>query len=176
MVLLFVVIWFLVDSFSTGYQHFFHFSTRDHDLKLLSQDNSKPWTSKPFTKNNSVNNNKSKSVSRSHPRGQRRGNDPWWMREDEEGNPRMLPPYTPWWSDKVEIVDEKWKVNDLKREALRRGLSHLSKVNKTQLINEINRQTSLYDLSDSNMKTPTFRAHSLESLPPCYPQSYSAVK
>ena len=27
----------------------------------------------------------------------RRRNEPWWMRDEERNNPRILPPYEPWW-------------------------------------------------------------------------------
>jgi hypothetical protein len=51
----------------------------------------------------------------------KRRNDPWWMREEESNNPRILPAYKPWWVTDNVIVDDSWKVADLRAEAAKRG-------------------------------------------------------
>lgn len=51
----------------------------------------------------------------------KRRNDPWWMREEESNNPRILPAYKPWWVTDNVIVDDTWKVADLRLEATKRG-------------------------------------------------------
>ena len=51
----------------------------------------------------------------------KRRNDPWWMREEESNNPRILPAYKPWWVTDNVIVDDTWKVAELRVEAAKRG-------------------------------------------------------
>ena len=51
----------------------------------------------------------------------KRRNDPWWMREEESNNPRILPAYKPWWVTDNIVVDDTWKVADLRVEATKRG-------------------------------------------------------
>lgn len=51
----------------------------------------------------------------------KRRNDPWWMREEESNNPRILPAYKPWWVSDNTVVDDTWKVADLRAEATKRG-------------------------------------------------------
>jgi hypothetical protein len=130
-----------------------------------------PAVKKEFTKNNSANERrgssagtkewKSGEVFKSRPRG--RKNDPWWMREEEKGNPRILPAYQPWWFPSGEEatapaadgvvttgnvwVDDSWKLVDLKNEALRRGLKPAAK--KDLLIAQLLESSRLHDLSDS---------------------------
>ena len=53
----------------------------------------------------------------------KRRNDPWWMREEESNNPRILPAYKPWWVTENVIVDDTWKVAELRAEATKRGKS-----------------------------------------------------
>lgn len=151
-------------------------TARSTGLKQSASDhgsNTKAWKSKPaFTKNNSVhkdggNTGKAGSSDR---RGMRRGNDPWWMREDEETNPRMLPAYKPWWAGDVTLMTEKLKLPELKEEASRRNIDMTGK--RSELIERINAVALIYDLSDRNMKKPTFTDNSSVAFPKCYPQSY----
>jgi hypothetical protein len=66
----------------------------------------------------------------------KRRNDPWWMREEESNNPRILPAYKPWWVTDNVIVDDSWKVADLRVEAAKRGkfIFLTKQVHLTQLI------------------------------------------
>ena len=43
------------------------------------------------------------------------------MREEESNNPRILPAYKPWWVSDNTVVDDTWKVADLRIEATKRG-------------------------------------------------------
>ena len=56
-------------------------------------------------------------------RGGRRRSDPWWMREEEGNNPRILEPYQPWWlrNGGIHIDQSSLKVADLREELLLRG-------------------------------------------------------
>jgi hypothetical protein len=109
----------------------------------------------------------SKSVNR------RRRNDPWWMSEAESKNPRILPPYKPWWmeSQSTVAVDETWKLVDLKAEAMRRGWSD-TRGNKLQLIDGLNKQLQLYSLHDDNFMQASVIQSSQKEMNSCYPEVY----
>jgi len=100
-----------------------------------------------------------------------RRNDPWWMREEEKTNPRVLPIYKPWWLDNC-IVDESWKVPELRKEANRRGMSQASTMKKAELIEALQKSSMEYDLSDKNFRSPEFRQRNSSQLPACYPEVY----
>lgn len=80
----------------------------------------------------------------------RRRNDPWWMRDEEKSNPRVLPPYKPWWTLPGSFVDETMKVAELKEECEKLGLS--TKGKKDELIQLLRDTKALYDLSDANFR------------------------
>ena len=84
----------------------------------------------------------------------RRRNDPWWMREEEKTNPRVLPPYKPWWAVPEDIapvsVIETMKVAELKVECEKLGVS--SKGKKDELLQLLRETKALYDLSDANFR------------------------
>ena len=84
----------------------------------------------------------------------RRRNDPWWMREEEKTNPRVLPPYKPWWAVSDEItpvsVIETMKVAELKEECEKLGLTPKGK--KDELLHLLRETKALYDLSDANFR------------------------
>ena len=173
-----------------------------------------------FTKNNSANENRDRgdrgnnrewnsgaAFSKSPQR--KRRNDPWWMREEESNNPRILPPYSPWWLSRNQItpskerevlkgrinsasdsgsyevaeeivvsggpdgnvfVDDSWKVQELKDEALRRGLKPASK--KDLLIAQLIESSQLHDLSDAGFVAAEFTPHSFDKNQPCFPHMY----
>jgi hypothetical protein len=119
----------------------------------------------------------------------RRRNDPWWMREEESNNPRILPIYQPWWFNVSYVgshnflgdenfgnilVNETWKVADLKAEALRRGLNPASK--KDLLIRQLQESSRLKDLSDegftSGKLVSSNSVTSDELFNKCYPNYY----
>jgi SAP domain len=145
-----------------------------------SRSCSKIWSSRPPQRNSDgpVNNNDQQGGERDWKSGRifnkkpqsngRRRNDPWWMREEEMNNPRVLPVYKPWWVESV-MVDDSWKVADLREEAIRRGLP--SKGKKDELITILRESSELYDLSDSGFRAPNFIK--LEGQrPTCYPEVY----
>lgn len=101
---------------------------------------------------------------------EKKTNDPWWMRSDEENNPFMLPRYRPWWMVNF-YVDNSWTLPKLKAEAARRALD--SKGKKDELIASINLVAKLYDLSDDNFTEPEFIETDSSRLPSCYPEVYS---
>ena len=69
------------------------------------------------------------------PQRRNRNNDPWWMRDEESNNPRILPKYKPWWFDlNLQNVDDSWKVPDLKIEAERRCIEGYKSMKKAELI------------------------------------------
>jgi hypothetical protein len=107
--------------------------------------------------------------------GRSRRNDPWWMREDEKTNPRVLPVYKPWWLEKVP-VDDSWKVADLRKEAERRGMESAAGMKKAEILSALQSSTAAYDLSDSGFRAPTFRAHTPGELPSCWPDVYEGGK
>ena len=101
-----------------------------------------------------------------------RRNDPWWMREEEKTNPRILPIYKPWWLDNV-LVDDTWKVADLKKEAARRGLEgETSGLKKPELVAALRKSSMDFDLSDKGFRDPVFRKAEPSALPTCYPEIY----
>jgi hypothetical protein len=102
-------------------------------------------------------------------RPQRRRNDPWWMRDEEENNPRILPRYQPWWIGKVVDVDDSWKLPELKEEAKRRGLS--AKGKKSELIAAINESSAILSMGDDGMVEGTFVDCKATNLS-CYPVNY----
>ena len=76
------------------------------------------------------------------------------MREEEKTNPRVLPPYKPWWAVPEEIapvsVIETMKVAELKLECEKLGVS--SKGKKDELLQLLRETKALYDLSDANFR------------------------
>jgi len=106
----------------------------------------------------------------------RRRNDPWWMREEEKTNPRVLPPYKPWWALPEEnapiSVTETMKVAELKEECEKLGVS--SKGKKDELLQLLRETKALYDLSDANFRQPTFVQCGTQR-PSCYPEVYEEV-
>ena len=76
------------------------------------------------------------------------------MREEEKTNPRVLPPYKPWWAVSEEItpvsVIETMKVAELKVECEKLGVS--SKGKKDELLQLLRETKALYDLSDANFR------------------------
>ena len=100
-----------------------------------------------------------------------RRNDPWWMREEEKTNPRVLPIYKPWWLDNI-FVDDSWKVADLRKEAARRGMTGTSAMKKDELVQVLRESSEAYDLSNKAFKPPVFIKAKVEELPSCYPEVY----
>lgn len=97
----------------------------------------------------------------------------WWMRDDEESNPRMLPKYHKWWVDKNSLVNDTWDIKDLMKEANRRNISYDKKtISKNELIDSINKTTRLYDLSNDNFTGPIYIPKDMNKLPSCYPEVY----
>eukprot|EP01041_Mallomonas_annulata_P003065 gene3065-6008_t len=103
-----------------------------------------------------------------------RGNEPWWMRDEEKNNPRVLPEYKPWWSAENPIVDSKLKLDELRHEAARRGLP--TKGKKDELIHAIEISNRIYDLSDAGFISPSYTFNDIENAntPSCYPDSYES--
>jgi len=143
---------------------------------------------KEFTKNNAGNERRGEREWRSgevfSQRPRQRKNDPWWMREDEMNNPRILPPYQPWWLEATParpdaenpasgniLVNNSWKLIDLKAEAQRRGLRPETK--KELLIAQLLESSRLHDLSDAGFVTVrVIRSSSISSSLPCFPEAY----
>jgi len=92
------------------------------------------------------------------------------MREEEKTNPRVLPIYKPWWLDNV-LVDDSWKVADLRKEAERRGMEAAS-LKKAELIEVLLKSSTDFDLSEKGFRPPVFHPHGSSALPPCYPVVY----
>ena len=76
------------------------------------------------------------------------------MRDEEKTNPRVLPPYKPWWAVPDEItplsVTETMKVVELKEECEKLGLP--SKGKKDELLQLLRDTRAMYDLSDANFR------------------------
>mmetsp|Transcript_27468 Transcript_27468/g.27693 ORF Transcript_27468/g.27693 Transcript_27468/m.27693 type:complete len:197 (+) Transcript_27468:108-698(+) len=101
-----------------------------------------------------------------------RNNGPWWMRDEEKNHPRVLPSYRPWWSDGYVNVDSTWKVDELKKEAKRRGLKTTG-LKKSDLTKILQGLSSMYDISDKGFVSPTYTYDTMNnSHPLCYPESY----
>ena len=103
----------------------------------------------------------------------RRRNDPWWMRDEEKNNPKLLPEYKPWWLDSNQLVDESWKVNDLKAEANRRGIAEINGLKKAELIQLLLVSTQANSLTDDNFTNPSYYK-SDKVKPTCYPDVYES--
>ena len=97
-------------------------------------------------------------------------NEPWWMREDESRNPRLLSKYQPWWSKKYKPVDPSLTMAQLKTEANLRGLSTQGK--KSELLERLQNEEKIYSLSDDNFVAPTFAINSDMDVGACYPEVY----
>ena len=104
----------------------------------------------------------------------KRRNDPWWMREEESNNPRILPAYKPWWVTDNVVVDDTWKVADLRAEAIKRGLD--SKGKKEELLKLIIHSSSLHDLKDSGFRVPVYIECKPSDRPSCYPEIYEGAE
>jgi hypothetical protein len=128
----------------------------------------KVWQSgRVFTKNNNNNN-----------RGQRGGiKDAWWMRDEEENNPRVLPKYKPSWLQ-ANVVNTSWKVADLKIEAAKLGLKTTGR--KEELIERINSKANSDDnarllLSDSQFTAPRYVDPASSKPLTCFPEVYETA-
>jgi PAB1-binding protein PBP1 len=105
----------------------------------------------------------------------RRNSTPWWASEKENSNPRVLPVYRPWWTEKnFAVEEENWKLPALQTEAKRRGLS--SKGNKKELIDRINASYLQYRLTDDNFTSSVFDPAPECSFPGCYPEEYDKLE
>eukprot|EP01038_Epipyxis_sp_PR26KG_P005621 gene5621-7763_t len=100
----------------------------------------------------------------------RRNNDPWWMREEEKTNPLFLPKYQPWWIKSNVMVNNSWKVLELRQEAKRRGLP--TSGNKVELVEMLIESSKKYDLSDQNFHSSEFIPMSKLKTNSCYPDVY----
>ncbi|KAJ1410924.1 hypothetical protein B484DRAFT_402786 [Ochromonadaceae sp. CCMP2298] len=101
--------------------------------------------------------------------GRRTRNDPWWMREEERNNPRIFPPYQPWWLE-ARPVESSWKVADLREVAGKRGLDSTGL--KADLIERINLSVASFSLSDDAFTVPIFVPVPDSELTRCYPEVY----
>jgi hypothetical protein len=101
--------------------------------------------------------------------GNRKRNDPWWMREEERNNPRIFSPYKPYWLE-AGSVDGSWKVADLREEAEKRGLDASGL--KADLISRINVCVDKFSLSDDAFTVPIFVPVPDSELTRCYPEIY----
>jgi hypothetical protein len=99
--------------------------------------------------------------------------DPWWMREDEKNNPRILSSYRPWWACEYKGVDSSWSIDDLRETARARGSS--AEGTRPELLTRLQALERLYDLSDKNFRPPQFTAAS-GSIASCYPEVYDNIK
>lgn len=97
-------------------------------------------------------------------------NEPWWMREEENRNPRLLPIYKPWWSKKHVRVTGALTLAELKAHAEERGLAKSGK--KSEVLAALQQQEAMYDLSDDNFIPPVFVSSSEQHLGACYPVVY----
>jgi hypothetical protein len=150
---------------------------------------------KEFTKNNAANERRGEREWRSGEafvaqRSRQRKNDPWWMREDEMTNPRVLPQYEPWWFAELDTVpagadggnlkgniwvDDKWKLADLKLEAKRRGLVPAAK--KELLISQLQESSRLHDLSDAGfIEAQVVPRSAFDESLSCFPEVYETTE
>ena len=141
----------------------------------------KSWETKNNNNNNNNNSNNSNNpedikawqtgrIFNNNPAPRRR-NDPWWMREEEKNNPKLLAEYRPWWLDSNPIVDDSWKVNDLKAEANRRGIGGINGLKKAELIQLLLVSSQASSLTDDNFTNPSYYK-SDKPKPSCYPDIY----
>jgi hypothetical protein len=110
-------------------------------------------------------------------RGGRR-NDPWWMRDEEKNNPRVLPVYKPWWLVNNVMVDTSWKVADLREEAIRRGITkeEANDLKKDKLVEMLQDLTQKYRLSSDTFTEPLFSAiPETAARPSCFPTTYEGL-
>lgn len=110
-------------------------------------------------------------------RGGRR-NDPWWMRDEEKNNPRILPIYKPWWLVNNVMVDSSWKVADLREEAIRRGITkeEAGALKKGELVETLQDISRKYTLSSDAFTEPLFsEIPATEARPSCYPTTYEGL-
>lgn len=115
---------------------------------------------------------KSGRIFSKEPRKSKGSNEPWWMRDEEKNNPRVLPPYKPWWSKRSALVDSSWKVEELKKEAMRRDL-YIKGSKKDELISILQESSSRYDISDKGFVSPNYVDKTrTNAVPTCYPESY----
>jgi hypothetical protein len=94
----------------------------------------------------------------------------WWLTAGEFSNPKVAKPYNPWWLENNFLVNDSWKLPDLKREAKRRKL--LTKGTKDELILRINESYHTYKLTDDNFTSPKFSSFDNQAIQSCYPQVY----
>ena len=105
--------------------------------------------------------------------GRGRNNDPWWMSEDENNNPRILAKYTPWWATKNVLVNNSWKLVDLRKEAARRNMPQTGK--KQELIDQLRRSSMTFTLSDEGFISPKYSDEISDAFPKCYPEAYEEI-
>lgn len=119
--------------------------------------------------------------------GGRRRNDPWWMRDEERNNPRILPQYKPWWLENI-MVDSSWKISDLRKEAMRRAdvngnvasaagagghnEEEINAMKKAELVDLLVGLTEQYSLANDGFTSIEFIDSTGGKKPPCYPQVY----
>ena len=115
------------------------------------------------------------------------------MSDEERNNPRILPVYKPWWLSSNVLVDSSWKVDDLRKEAIRRmnengkvgavagrggyNKKDIKEMGKAELIDFLVSLTRAHELSSNGYTTIVFDESqetnwSERPQPPCYPQVY----
>lgn len=104
-----------------------------------------------------------------------RRNDPWWMRDEEKNNPRVLPEYIPWWAQDIPAVSDSWTVAQLTKEASRRGLAVSKSAKKREIIDLLAESTSSTSLSDDNFLYPSY-IEAGKQQEPCYPEVYEGIE
>lgn len=67
-------------------------------------------------------------------------------RDEEKNNPRIRPPYTPWWALGPPADMSGWKVAELRVEAEKRGLPH-DGLKKGDLVEQLAKLNALYSLT-----------------------------
>ena len=104
------------------------------------------------------------------PKPTMRRNDPWWMRDNEKNNPRILPEYRPWWVYSYECVGKSWTLSKLQQTAKYRGVC--SDGSKKELLARLRNTESANDLHDRNFYAPSYMDAPLDRLDGCYPEVY----
>ena len=102
-----------------------------------------------------------------------RRNDPWWMRDEEKNNPRMLPIYRPWWDLGKLASDQRKTIKELQTIAKALGLGISG--SKKELTDRIKNLENLYSMDDSNFRSPTYIPWSASNeltQESCYPDAY----